>query len=533
MTKLTLAMLCMFLLAACREGAETEPPIQQAAPNTVTVEQDPAPISEAAPTKAAVEPEEPPEAVTEQQQEAEGAPEVEAPPTGVVKEIQLVSPERGVLQINWSAVEPTPTDYWVSWAKVGEDGSSEAETRGDAYLKERSHTIHGLEPGAHYQVRVRTRYRDQSDSDSIRLGSWSRSSSARIINPPLAPTGLRAEATHRGVMLEWDDPVDDSIIRYQLVRRLRNTGLVDRFWFDAAETSVLDARTDFDAPYDYYLHSINSDGKSPQSDFVFVRTLPEIPGRDYLYQRIQPPMAPAHVNWHWERNRHRLRELVMDFTIHSDPGDWSDRNGYFLILIASNIAGVSFYLGLQTDINGVKGIVYSRWGTRDLANARYDTDAGWTQSSGHEGDFIGVRRAYDWSVGSYRARLEPDGRDDDGEWFSGWLTNLDSGATTWVGALKFPHLNGGAAIHPHIVSTLELYGAPMEPIMAPEWHVSVKRPIGDGVPATWARTTYPYDMSANAMLNSNVRYDPENDTAHLLIGEITERQDPAAQYELE
>ena len=252
-------MLCMFLLAACREGAETEPPIQQAAPNTVTVEHDPAPISEAAPTKAAVEPEEPPEAVTEQQQEAEGAPEVEAPPTGVVKDIQLVSPERGVLQINWSAVEPTPTDYWVSWAKVGEDGSSEAETWGDAYLKERSHTIHGLEPGAHYQVRVRTRYRDQSDSDSIRLGSWSRSSQARIINPPLAPTGLRAEATHRGVLLEWDDPVDDSVIRYQLVRRLRNTGLVDRFWFDAVAEDgtfsipvldsgeyILDTRSDVD-----------------------------------------------------------------------------------------------------------------------------------------------------------------------------------------------------------------------------------------------------------------------------------------------
>ena len=280
--------------------------------------------------------------------------------TGVIERLSLDSPERGVVEMSWHAVEPAPADYWVSWARIERFFSPPTAALGNAFSTEPSHTIRGLIPGARYKVRVRTRYGDLSDPDSTVLGPWSQTFSVRVIAPPHAPTGLHAEATQQGVILRWHVPRDDSIVRFQLVRKLRNTDRVDRFWLDGDETSYLDTRVAFEAPYDYVLHSINLDGQSPPSEAVFVRTLPMIPGREYLYERIRPPMAPAYALWDWEPGRSRFQKLVVDFTIHNDPGDWSDLNGYFLILMQAEIAGVGFYFGLQTDINGVKGAVYSR-----------------------------------------------------------------------------------------------------------------------------------------------------------------------------
>ena len=52
------------------------------------------------------------------------------------------------------------------------------------------------------------------------------------------------------------------------------------------------------------------------------------------------------------------------------------------------------------------------------------------QSSGHEGDFIGVRRFYDWGPGDYVARLAPDGADRDGQWVGLWITEVSTDTTS-------------------------------------------------------------------------------------------------------
>ena len=244
-------------------------------------------------------------------------------------------------------------------------------------------------------------------------------------------------------------------------------------------------------------------------------------------------MAPAYMDWRWGSDQDHFRELVTDFTIHNDVGDWSDRHGFYLILIQNSISDAGFYFGLQTDANGRgKALIYSRWGTRDLANARFaDTDS-WPESAGHEGDFIGVRRSYDWGAGDYRVRIAPDGLDPDGEWFGLWITDLATDLTTWIGSLKFPLLDDTATIKPHSSATIELYGnEPIRPIDIPQWHVSVKRPLGDNVRASWGFTSYPYDDSDNALPNSDVRYDPSEDRVHLRVGGVTERKTTAGYVE--
>lgn len=255
---------------------------------------------------------------------------------------------------------------------------------------------------------------------------------------------------------------------------------------------------------------------------------PPLEERTYLIEAITPPMAPAFMYWHWESGTDLLREVITDFTIHNDIGDWSDRHGLYLFLMHNSISETRFYFGLQTDVQGRgKGLIFSRWGTRDLSNARFSATDGWTQSSGHEGNFIGVRRSYEWKKGDYRVRIAPDGLESDGEWFSLWITDLATGNTTWVGSLKFPLLNGAAVMQPHSLATIEVYGTgPIRPIDVPKWHVTVKRPLGDGVVSTWGYTWYPYDDSESALLNSDVRYDRSTNQVHLLIGGDTERRTP-------
>ncbi len=258
----------------------------------------------------------------------------------------------------------------------------------------------------------------------------------------------------------------------------------------------------------------------------------QIPDRANLYEPILPPMAPAYIDWRWKPDQDHFRELVTDFTIHNDVGDFSDQHGLYLILLQNSISDAGFYFGLQTDANQRgKAVIFSRWKTRDLANARYADTDGWTESAGHEGDFIGVRRSYDWSAGDYRIRIAPDGLDSDGEWFGLWITDLDTDKTTWIGSLKFPLLDGTATIEPYSSATIELYGNdPIRPIDVPQWHVSVKRPLGDNLPSIWGVTSYPFDDSDNALPNSDVRYDPSEDVAHLRVGGATERENSAVGY---
>ena len=222
-----------------------------------------------------------------------------------------------------------------------------------------------------------------------------------------------------------------------------------------------------------------------------------------------------------------FRDYVIEITIHNDVGDWSDRHALSLILMQNSISNSRLYVALATDVSGRgKGLLFSRWGTGDLANAKYTLPEGWSESSG--GDFIGVRRLYDWKAGDYRVRLAPDYLESDGEWFSLWITDLGTDQTTWIGSLKFPLLDGTALMQPSSSATIELQGIePIRPIDVPQWHVSFNRPSGDNVFAEWGATTYPFDDHVNALPNSDVRYDESEDKAHLVLGGSTERKSPA------
>ena len=259
-----------------------------------------------------------------------------------------------------------------------------------------------------------------------------------------------------------------------------------------------------------------------------------------LTRLVDTPEHMAYLWWHWGQDRdfagdgrEGIRELTFDFTIHNDPGDFSDEYGLYLMLCYGFIGNVDFYFGLQTDVPGHpenvggKGFVFSRWETRDLANARVsDSEEGWAESAGHEGDFIGVRRTYNWGAGEYRVSFAPDGADSEGEWFGVWITDKATYETTWIGSLKFPYENGRAAIGSQVYTNMEIYGgSQIQAFRIPEWHVSLRRPLGDGLESGWFESGYA--AFGSEMANADVRYDRSDGEVHFVAGGAVERTTPA------
>ena len=89
------------------------------------------------------------------------------------------------------------------------------------------------------------------------------------IPAPAAPQGLTAgSVTHESVTLSWDDPGDDSITGYQVLRRVRADGTDFAVIVDdtgKADTEFTDATVEPDTDYAYRVKARNSAGLSPAS----------------------------------------------------------------------------------------------------------------------------------------------------------------------------------------------------------------------------------------------------------------------------
>ena len=100
---------------------------------------------------------------------------------------------------------------------------------------------------------------------------------APTTEPPAAPTGLTAEVSHDSVTLTWDDPNDDSVTGYVILRRNRDTDAQGQFTELVADTgSAATAYTDdtvaAGTPYTYRIKAINEHGTSERSRWAHVET---------------------------------------------------------------------------------------------------------------------------------------------------------------------------------------------------------------------------------------------------------------------
>ena len=188
-----------------------------------------------------------------------------------------------------------------------EDGLEDAAftyqwTAGDADIPGATNSTYTLaEADAGKAVGVRVSFTDDGGNEE---SLTSEATDAVAGTPPAQPTGLSADLSVKQVTLTWDDPQDDSITGYVILRRIRGydaDGVFATHVEDtgSAATTYTDDATEWETPYTYRIKAVNEHGTSERSRWVHVETPrpPALEGRKPLHsagqrqvqQRQDPP----------------------------------------------------------------------------------------------------------------------------------------------------------------------------------------------------------------------------------------------------
>jgi hypothetical protein len=227
----------------------------------------------------------------------------------------------------------------------------------------------------------------------------------------------------------------------------------------------------------------------------------------------------------WKFGLPEFDDFQIDITIHNDL---ETRPGMYFQMYQGQIGDVGFYFGLQTDVfhpkegGKGKGLIFSRWKTRDLADARPAPD-GWTQSAGYEGDFIGIRKGYKWTNHRYRLRLTALDEDDKGAWYGFFILDYDTKTEDYAGAIRFPRTGDKRPLIKDGGGTwTEVYSGATDLAQLPAWHISIEGAYADRrkVKAKEAFADY------SKVPNTDIYFDKPTGAVHMLIGRDVARTHP-------
>ena len=227
------------------------------------------------------------------------------------------------------------------------------------------------------------------------------------------------------------------------------------------------------------------------------------------------PRGMAYVNWHVGVDE--FDDVRLEVKVHEDPGT---KVGLYLQFFEANIGSEHYYFGFQTDLRGPggsrgKGLLFSRWGPRDLANVRA-TPTGWAVQSGDEGDFVSVRQRYEWTNHAYRIRLAPVDEDEVGVWYGIFVLDRDTGVEDLGGSIRFkkeggkrPRIKEGGG------TWIECYGGARSEDDVPAFHVSIESCAVDGgkTRAESAVSNWPDDVS-----HADVYSEEKTGRIHMAVG---------------
>ena len=167
--------------------------------------------------------------------------------------------------------------YHYQW--LAHDGSSVTEIAGATGS---SYTLKVDDESHATQVRV-SFTDDAGNDETLTSKPTDAVVAAEPADPPAPPTGLTAAASHDQVVLSWDDPQDDSITGYVILRRNRATTAPGEFTelvsdTGSAATAYTDHSVSAETLYTYRIKAINEHGLSELSRWVRADTpAPPVP----------------------------------------------------------------------------------------------------------------------------------------------------------------------------------------------------------------------------------------------------------------
>ena len=223
--------------------------------------------------------------------------------------------------------------------------------------------------------------------------------------------------------------------------------------------------------------------------------------------KAEPKYAP--MPWHlvdtwWDTGKDTpFESLAVDVTVSDDVP--STVNLYIAPVGLGHLSKTPFYGGVQTQADGYTkadpklrgigpGFLFSMWGERS-AEAIRPADGGFHQSSGHEGDFVSVRRPYKWAKGKYTYRLTKMDREQVGgkphTWVGAFVYSHDKDENVFVGALRFPGEN--LVLNRKVANFVEVYGRRKPVADIPKVTVTFGPPVVNGsvVKDATAEVVYP------------------------------------------
>ena len=203
--------------------------------------------------------------------------------------LSATSDTPGTMSLTWDQPDESPSDYRVSWARSDDSWKTWTNEDWNAFPTTNSYSVEGLDGGVEYKARVRARYSDGS-------GPWSDPVTITVMaqepepQPPAKPQGLNGTVKHNQVSLSWDDPEDESITGYQVLRRDRSDE-DSEFSVLAADTGSADTTyTDADVAagerYAYRVRARNANGLSEASE-DFNADLPQPPDITVTFGQAQ------------------------------------------------------------------------------------------------------------------------------------------------------------------------------------------------------------------------------------------------------
>ena len=139
-----------------------------------------------------------------------------------------------------------------------------------------TYTLADTDEGKAISVQV-TFTDDAGNDETLTSAATDAVAAAEPSEPPAKPTGLSATATHDQVVLTWDDPQDDSITGYVILRRVRENDEGGEFSelvpdTGSAATTYTDDTVAAGTTYTYRIKAINEYGVSERSRWFHIDT---------------------------------------------------------------------------------------------------------------------------------------------------------------------------------------------------------------------------------------------------------------------
>ena len=204
-----------------------------------------------------------------------------------------------------------------------------------------TYTLAAADEGKAISVQI-TFTDDAGNAETLTSAATDAVAAAEPTEPPDKPTGLDATATHGQVVLTWDDPQDESITGYVILRRIRVNDTGGDFSVLVADTgSAATTYTDNEVAdsttYTYRIKAINEHGVSERSRWVHIDTpAPPVPDKP---TGLEAAASNGQVVLTWDDPHD---ESITGYVIlRRLPG--VDQEGHFDVLVADTGTAATTY----------------------------------------------------------------------------------------------------------------------------------------------------------------------------------------------